>query len=986
MAESVLVARERELASLTDFLDRALAGQGQVCFVIGEAGSGKTTLATAFAHRALEQHGELVAALGQADAHTGSGDAYLPFREILAQLTGDVNGQLAQGAMGEENAGRLKKLLRLSGKALAEVGPDLIGLFIPFAGLAARAAAFAVERVGWLDRLEKLAGREATPDSHIQQEHILEQYTNVLRALAEKQPLLLVLDDLQWADSASLDLLFRLGRRIGDCPILIVGTYRPDDVALGRNGERHPLEKVLAEFKRYQGEIQIDLTPSQNAHGRAFVDALLDSEPNCLGERFRQALYEHAGGHPLFTVELLRDMQERGILVQDAAGNWVESSELDWTRLPARVEGVIQQRIGRLTEDLREALTVASVEGEDFTAEVVARVQQVEGRGLVRQLSANLERQHRLVSAQGTRRLAGQRLSQYRFQHSLFSRYLYNELDEAERSYLHEDVGLVLEELYGEHTDEIVVQLARHFVEAGLEEKASTYLQQAGKQATAGYANTEAIDFLSRALALTPTDQVAERFELLLSREKVYGRVGRREAQRQDLETLQSLEARLGEILAPEEASRLRAESILRRGTYAESVGEYDQAEAAVHTALEIAQQIGNRQLEARCYRGQGFVLWRRGDYPGAQEFLEQTIEIARADGLRQMEGEGLQHLAVVLWRQGQYDLAKANAESALAIYRDLGDRFGQAQVIGNLGSIYLGQGDFAAAGQCYEESARIDREIGDRRGEVISLANLGIIAQVNGDYVGAYDRFAQVREIFAELGDREGEARALGHLGLTLSNTGDYLQARSYCEQGLEILQEIGNRQAEGWMLNSLALILHHLGDDEGAQGFAQQALTIDQESGNRSGQAYALTCLGRIQASQGELQAAAAAFQEAVAIRQELGEPHLAVESMAGLARTFLAQGDLSQALSWIEEILDLIQADSWEEGEDPFEVYLTCFRVLQAHDDPRAGPFLRQAYDLLQARATRISDPEMRQAFLGDVAVHREIMAFFGSAEKY
>ena len=136
MERQVFVARERELGQLDSFLNRALDSQGKVCFVTGEAGSGKTALVTEFARRAQEQHKELVVAVGQCDAQTGIGDAYLPFREVLSQLTGDVEAELARGAITQENASRLRGLLRFSGKALVDVGPDLLGLFVPGAGLA----------------------------------------------------------------------------------------------------------------------------------------------------------------------------------------------------------------------------------------------------------------------------------------------------------------------------------------------------------------------------------------------------------------------------------------------------------------------------------------------------------------------------------------------------------------------------------------------------------------------------------------------------------------------------------------------------------------------------------------------------------------------------------------------------------------------------------------------------------------------------------
>ena len=176
MQRQIFVDRERELERFDGFLGRALAGQGQVCFVTGEAGSGKTTLVLEFARRAQEEHGDLVVAVGQSDAQTGEGDAYLPFREVLGQLTGDVEGKLAQEAISQENASRLRKLLALSGQALVELGPDLIGIFVPGAGLATRLGAFVADKAGWMDRLERLTKQQG--DSSLAEDTGIDQSRN----------------------------------------------------------------------------------------------------------------------------------------------------------------------------------------------------------------------------------------------------------------------------------------------------------------------------------------------------------------------------------------------------------------------------------------------------------------------------------------------------------------------------------------------------------------------------------------------------------------------------------------------------------------------------------------------------------------------------------------------------------------------------------------------------------------------------------------
>jgi tetratricopeptide (TPR) repeat protein/energy-coupling factor transporter ATP-binding protein EcfA2 len=499
--EPMFVAREQELAKLDKFLEKMLSGKGQVVFVTGEAGSGKTTLIQAFDRHAQKMLADLITASGKCDAQTGIGDPYLPFREIMSLLTGDVEAMWAAGAVTREHATRLWNLLPLSVQALVDAGPDLVDTFVPGEALITRAAAFSSGRSNRLTQLKKLVERKAAvpATSNLQQNDLFEQFTRVLQTLSRQQPLLLVLDDLQWADSGSISLLFHLGRRIEGNRILVVGAYRPAELALGRGGERNPLESVANELKGIFGDVEVELG---QAEGRHFVNAFIDTEPNRLSASFRDTLFQQTEGHPLFTVELLRGMQEQEMLVKDEENRWIEGPSLKWDALPARVDAVIAESIGRLPESLRKVLILASVEGEEFTAEVTARLHETNELEMIRMLSAHLDKLHNLVSARGIKRIKGQRLSLYRFRHVLFQKYLYNSLDEVERVYLHEEMGSVLEKIYGNQTDEIALYLARHFREAGIPGKAVDYLIQAADKARRVYANEEAIEHYQQALIL----------------------------------------------------------------------------------------------------------------------------------------------------------------------------------------------------------------------------------------------------------------------------------------------------------------------------------------------------------------------------------------------------------------------------------------------------------------------------------------------------
>jgi DNA-binding SARP family transcriptional activator len=513
------VGREAELAILNRHLAETLSGRGRVLFIAGEAGSGKTLLLREFTRRALDAHPHLLVAGDRCDARLGSGQPYQPFVGLLAALSGggDVHRPTPDEAI-ERQARRLRDAFPSVAQALVMNGPALVGTLIPAQLLARRLAALDSAGHGLQAELQpllqsKAAGHDPyaaiSPDlPAIDQAALFEQVTQMLLALAELHPLLLILDDLHWADEGSIHLLFHLGRRLANKPLLIVGAYRPEQVAPG-----HALSSVLHELQARYGQIGLDLS---RADGRQFLEAVLDSQPNRLDAGFRQTLYQRTEGHALFTTELLRGMAARGELVQDGSGCWVTGSQLSWDQLPARVEAVIAERVARLPEKYRKLLAAASVQGETFNLEVVARALDCRPAQALELLSRLQPDQHDLVDALSVQVLTvshgdyarSQTLSRYHFRHFLFQQYIYQSLDPVARSWLHRVTGEGLESLAALQADEpglweaSPARLAWHFEQAGQAARAVGYLLQAGQAAYRLSANAEAIAYLQQGLAL----------------------------------------------------------------------------------------------------------------------------------------------------------------------------------------------------------------------------------------------------------------------------------------------------------------------------------------------------------------------------------------------------------------------------------------------------------------------------------------------------
>jgi tetratricopeptide (TPR) repeat protein len=908
-------------------------------------------------------------AVGNCDAYAGIGDPYLPFREIMAMLTGDVDAPFAAGTITFEHARGLWGGLLATCQALLDYGQNLIDVLVPRQALFHRVQTAVPQGIYELAHLRRLA-ELPQPTTELTQEHIFQQVVNVLQNLSSRHPVLLLLDDLQWADETSLSLLVHLGRRLAGHRVLIVGAYRPEEVALGRGGTRHPLEKVLTEFKRSFGQDWIDLSQTSKGEAQHFVDSFLDIEPNQFSQEFRQTLCGHTEGHPLFTVELLRHMQERGDLVKNKQGYWLAGPQLNWQDLPVRVEAVIEERIGRIQEELRQVLTVASINGEEFMAQVVAQVQDTDERHLLRKLSQVLAKQHRLVKERDEISVGDQILSRYRFVHVLFQRYLYNELSPGERRLLHGDTGVILEMLYSDQVGEIAVQLAWHFQEGNIPEKARQYLQLAGEQAARQYANDEAVIYLSRALEMWPESAYNERYKLLMVREKVYDLQGARESQDEDLTSLQSL-------AGTRDDDQKRAAVVLRRANFAEATSDYPAAIKAAREAIELAEVVESTTVEIRGYLRWGWTLSMQGQFEEAKPLVERALLLAKGTP---QESRALANLGIFLAQQDDLNRAKSYFEQALLISRQSGNQQIEGSMLNNLGIVAGMQGDYTQAKTYFERALLLKRKIGDRRGEAMVLDNFGDAFKFLGDYTQAKLYLEQALFITREINNRKEGGNILYNLGNISHCQGDCIKARAYYEQALHLRREIGDCEGQAEVLAYLSLLFHHLGEDKTALEYSQQAMQIAQDVGSQHVLGYALTHQGHGLAGLGQLAEASEAYHKALTIRRKAGADNRATEPLAGLAQVSLIQGNLQQAKDQVEEILNHLETGTLDGTEEPFRIYLTCYRVLQADQDPRAETILAISYQQLQERAAKITDDETRVSFLKNVAAHREIVTEF------
>jgi adenylate cyclase len=873
----VFVAREHEISRLNNYLDEVLSGKGRVVFIAGEPGSGKTALMLEFARQAEEKYNELVVVSGRCDSFTGIGDPYLPFRESLAMFYDVADGTLTRRGILVDQKERLRDLAPHAVQTIVDQGTDLINSLIPGPTILKSAHTHFPNRQEWLANLKKILAQSTVlqGQADIKPRNLFQQCSEVLHGLSERVPIILLLDDLQWADTESISLLFHLGRRIGESRILILGAYRPDELPSYSESDDRPLRRMLSEFKREFGDIVIDLGQITEPETLRFVDQLLDTEPNRFGDVFRKELHRHTSGNPLFTIELLRALEERGDIVHDKERRWMNGPTLNWRKLPARIESVVEERISRLNDDLSELLTVASVEGEKFTAEVVSKVLGRDDLLTVRNLSGRLDKTNRLVHAYGVGRIGDQRLSLYQFRHILFQKHLYNHLDSVERAYLHEAIGFALEAIYGDQVEDIAPQLAHQFTKAGIVEKAVDYLLTAAIKSKRVSAYREAISHLNTALALLDAST------------EVVDRVRRELELRIPLGI--SLIAALG---------------------YGSSEVEHNYSRAR-----ELCLEIGDQPRIFHVLFGLRTFHLVRGEHQISRELGEQLLSLAHTIEDEELLLEAHQALGTTMFYQGELEGAKVHLENGIELYdidrhHSHAYRFGQdpgITCLSYLSLISMSMGYAEKAVLISEQAISLAEKVAHPFSMALATSFAALLYRLTKDWTQAKAKVEIAIALSKDHGFPFWEAISNTLHGSIVAEE-DPANGIEIIRRGIENWEEMGLKL--GFPLYSvlLAEALVRTGDTEGAIAVIDKALEFGNTFGDRLVEANLFRVRGEIAlANKQDVGEIESAYQSALEVSREQHNLSFELQAAMRLAQLWIGEGKLKEGRKLVKRVFD-------------------------------------------------------------------------------
>jgi tetratricopeptide (TPR) repeat protein/transcriptional regulator with XRE-family HTH domain len=735
-----LVGREAEQETIGRALHAVAQGQGRLLVLVGEPGVGKTRLAQEITLRA-RAHGYRVITGRCYEPQQVL--AYSPFLEALTQAVALTTETTAVAV-------RWPEVARLLPEQLADHTTDT---------------------------------RPPSPGADgAERQRLYYQLAGFLSALAEQQPLALLLDDLHWADGASLELLQHLARHTRDQPLLLVATTRAVEAA-----RQHPLVDALRDLGRDELVEQLFLPPLAADATAALIGVTLGGADGALGDassistELATRIQARSEGNAFFTRQLARALQEQGDLTF-AEGQWRLRGTAPATFTPESIRTLIGQRLGRLTAHTQEVLREASVLGQVVAFEELRRMG---SRG-------EQEVEEALEEAAGAGIMREGARDQYHFNHALTRDTLYTELSARKQRRLHRAAADAIEAMPG-HARR-AAELAYHLLAAEEAERALPYALLAGDEAEAVYAHAEAEGHYRAALSLAQelgeAPREAEALEKLGAAIHFLGRHGEAaDACQRALRGYEKLDDQLGELRAL--AALLTAQASAGR----EKVDDAVALARVVLARIEppdisaIAPDLGSALATA--HNGLGWILWTSGRYADAQVELRQAIDLAR-------DANDEAQLAQTQFRlliSGGLEHTVEAFEETLA----LAERSRQLMIVvashNMAGAMYMRSGGFARALAHMEQSIVAAEQWQDLRHLAWQLKNFSRFLFDYGDWERMRAVFARADDLTQELDRSYGETWQSPDFPI---HRGIYALAEGREEEGRRLLEEVIERIAE--------------------------------------------------------------------------------------------------------------------------------------------------------------------------------------------
>lgn len=880
--------RAAELERLHALWRRAARGHGMAVLIGGEGGIGKTRLCGELAHL-VESEGGRVFAGGTSAAES------IPYQSLVEALR----------------------------SALALLAPADV--------LTPARTALLARVLPELRDAERDSAAKPSHDDAGENARLLEAIADAVVALARPRPLLLVLEDLHWAGSATLEAFARVARRAENAPLLVLTTYRDEEV-----GPAHALRALTRELRAEQRLSTVELGRLERSDVESIVSAfdMLSQRDGDVADR----LYRHTEGNPLFLSETIAELVER---------RHVEPTPADG--VAAGIARIIQSRTAELGEEARAVAEVAAVAGYGCNAELVQEVTALAPGVLSAAFNELLDRR---ILRDAATRYDGD----YVFTHHLIAAAVYAGIDPATRKRRHARIAHVLERTSAGRAA-VAGDLARHYDAAELPQQAARWYAEAARESASVFALDEAIGFASRALELE-TDPV-ERIELLRRRETWRGRRGNRDGQRADIDALATLVdsanhrerfdllrrrmllarslgesdaelALIDEMAVAAERSddaRLRAETLLQRASFAVSLSRHAEAREPAAAALAHFERLGEGPNQVACLSLLVDIAANVGDDAATRTYLETLRERASTQADRAIAAQAL----------------RVAAQAAL-----LAQKYSECR-------------------ELTREVLPLTQRLGDVDAEALAHVRIAVTSAWLEEFDEAERGFDRAVEILETTGNKRALAIALTNRVLMEMRLGRFAEAQRLIDRSNRLCETVRERRTIVVNANNLSFIRFQLGDTGGALHWARVAYEGAREIAFPVFEAAALSNLGNAERGAGRLVTAIDHMEAGMALRRIHQAPDDYADDLADLCATYAQAGRARDALRCAREIETLARNPLGGAFWPHFVLYCASKGFATAGDRAKAREFSKRALSELERFAAALTDPAKRASFL-------------------
>jgi serine/threonine protein kinase/tetratricopeptide (TPR) repeat protein len=823
-----LVAREVESSRLEGHLRKTSAAKGGLILVSGEQGIGKSLLLKQLKLTCQLQGITVMDANCRQDQTL----AYQPLVDICRQLQFCIEGQCSPSVI--QN---LEKIIHRF-----KEGPCL-------------------------DPDNSLDGTVTDTNDSLTGFH--KEIHDIFVEISSVFPLVMILDDLQWVDTSTLQFLEYCQTLYNPSKMIWCLAFREEPLI-----KNTPFQAFLTHS--LEGE-KTDLLKLSRFDLRGTRNLILSKLKSCgFPEEFFSFVHERTAGNPDFVLEVLKYLLEKNVL-QLEDSNWVvDLNGLRKTTIPGSIESVLTENLKRYDVQVLDFLSVAAVVGKRFSLNFMEELGPSEGEKTKEILNMLTDHQL-LIRKDDPREGAGY----YEFANHSLQTILYRRLTENQRMLWHKKIGEILERRLASERDESVSAIAHHYSEAGENSKAYQYTLLAAEKMEQRYANQEALAYFEKALNLT------------------------------------------SKFSDKKQAAENRILALTRRADFCKKVGELNQAEEDYQAVLKLVQTSSNLKMQVKVYNNLAEIHRLKHDYSKGISILQKAMQIHEKLDDPVERANTLSYLGLLYWTDSQYQNALYSFHKALEIDQRLGNKSYEASNLNNIGLIFWSQHQYSEALKYFNDSLSRYRELDNKEWIARCLNNIGSTLFELNEYTECIEYYLESLKLNEEIKNQKEIAFNLENLCEAYRKIGSYSVALEYGQRGLELATEIDFMERVGRILKGLGVINYELGNYKDSYIYLQKSREVAEKIEDRELQILVLINLAKFYTVFNDAPKSYQPLEEAIQIIDPINDERSLINVFQIRSRLARKNGQFEEALEFLNEASML--ANNLSTKEETFSINL-------------------------------------------------------------